>query len=501
VVGDGPVELVVAGPFASHVELFWTQPEFKAFFDQLSTFCRIALFDKAGVGLSDPVPQVRSLDDRAAEIEAVMDAAGFSGAAILALSEGGPAAIVFAATRPHRTRALILASTFAYVGTFGWDEVRGDPAELRARFLIELGEQYTPSIEQIARLQKLAESVRSEWGSGAALKLLIPSVRSTRQLGTLERMSASPGMARATLEAMFRIDVRSILPTIRMPTLVIHARDDVGIPLKAGGQYLAHHIPGAQMLEVEGTDHAPWFTDPDAILNRIEEFLTGSHAAPSQSHRALRTVLFTDMVESTQRAADSGDERWRAVLVRLGEITADLVERFGGAVVKSTGDGHLATFDGPTQAIRCAEALRDDAENLGIEIREGIHTGECELLEADIGGMAVHIAARILGQAGAGEILVSSTVRDLVVGSGTGFKDRGIVDLRGVPGTWQLLAVDRAGAHTGSPEAELASTPTPGPRTAMRQSDRAVEVVARRAPWMLRGMARLTRNEITARNR
>ena len=501
VVGDGPVELVVAGPFASHVELFWTQPEFKAFFDQLRTFCRIALFDKAGVGLSDPVPQVRNLDDRAAEIEAVMDAAGFSSAAILALSEGGPAAIVFAATRPHRTRALILASTFAYVGAAGWDEVRGDPAELRARLLSELGEEYTPSIEQIARLQKLAESVRSEWGSGAALKLLIPSVRSIRQLGTLERMSASPGMARATLEAMFRIDVRSILPTISMPTLVIHARNDVGIPLRAGGRYLADHIPGAQMLEVDGADHAPWFTDPDAILNRIEEFLTGSHAAPSQSHRALRTVLFTDMVESTQRAADSGDERWRAVLVRLGEITADLVERFGGAVVKSTGDGHLATFDGPTQAIRCAEALRDDAEKLGIEIREGIHTGECELLEADIGGIAVHIAARILGQAGPGEILVSSTVRDLVVGSGTGFKDRGTVDLRGVPGTWQLLAVDRAGAHIGSPEAELASAPTPGPRTAMRRSDRAVELMARRTPWMLRGMARVTGSQVTARNR
>ena len=243
VVGDGPVELVVAGPFASHVELFWTQPEFKAFFDQLRTFCRIALFDKAGVGLSDPVPQVRSLDDRAAEIEAVMDAAEFSSAAILALSEGGPAAIVFAATRPHRTRALILASTFAYVGTFGWDEVRGDPAELRARFLSELSEEYTPSIEQIARLQKLAESVRSEWGSGATLKLLIPSVRSTRQLGMLERMSASPGMARATLEAMFRIDVRSILPTISMPTLVIHARNDVGIPLKAGGRVSAKSRP------------------------------------------------------------------------------------------------------------------------------------------------------------------------------------------------------------------------------------------------------------------
>jgi class 3 adenylate cyclase len=186
-----------------------------------------------------------------------------------------------------------------------------------------------------------------------------------------------------------------------------------------------------------------------------------------------------------------GDERWRAVLQHFGENTADLTERFGGTVVKSTGDGHLATFDGPTQAIRCAEALRADAETLGIEIRAGIHTGECELLDSDIGGLAVHIAARILGQAGAGEILVSRTVRDLVVGSGTRFEDRGSVELRGVPGTWQLLAVDRHGPPAGSPEAELASMPTPGPRTVMRRSDRAVEVMARRTPWILRGMARL----------
>ena len=196
-------------------------------------------------------------------------------------------------------------------------------------------------------------------------------------------------------------------------------------------------------------------------------------------------------VASTEHAAATGDERWRAVLHRFGEITAELTERFGGTVVKSTGDGHLITFDGPTQAIRCAEALRDDAETLGIEIRAGIHTGECELLDTDIGGIAVHIAARILGHAGAGEILVYRTVRDLVVGSGTGFEDRGSVELRGVPGTWQLLAVDRHGARAGSAEAELVSTPTPGPRTAMRRTDRAVEVMARRTPWILRGMARL----------
>ena len=258
------------------------------------------------------------------------------------------------------------------------------------------------------------------------------------------------------------------------------------------GRYLADHIPDARYLEVAGADHAPWFTEPDTILTEIEEFLTGGHAVPSQSHRALRTVLFTDIVASTQHAAAAGDERWRAVLVRFGEITAELAQRFGGTVVKSTGDGHLATFDGPTQAIRCAEALRADAGTLGIEIRAGIHTGECELLGADIGGLAVHIAARILGQASAGDIVVSRTVRDLVVGSGTSFEDRGSVELRGVPGSWQLLAVDRQGTRAGSAEAQLASAPTPGPRATMHRTDRAVEVMARRTPWILRGMSRLT---------
>jgi class 3 adenylate cyclase len=306
-------------------------------------------------------------------------------------------------------------------------------------------------------------------------------------------------MARTTLEAGFQLDVRPILSAIVAPTLVIHAREDP-VPVQVG-RYLADHISGARYLEVDGADHAPWFTEPQTIIAEIEEFLTGSHAAPPQSQRALRTVLFTDMVASTQRAAAAGDERWRAVLQRFGEITADLAERFGGTVVKSTGDGHLITFDGPTQAIRCAEAVRDDAEAVGIEIRAGIHTGECELLDADIGGIAVHIAARILGHAGAGEIVVSRTVRDLVVGSGTGFQDRGIVELRGVPGNWQLLAVDRHGAQPGSVEARLAAASTPDRRNAMRRSDRAVEVMARRAPWILRGMARVTGSQVTARNR
>ncbi|MBP2451622.1 adenylate/guanylate cyclase domain-containing protein [Mycolicibacterium lutetiense] len=490
VFGDGPVELVYAGSFVSHLEVFWTMPEFEAFMERFSTFCRVLLFDKAGVGLSDPVPQVRTLDDRAAEIEAVMDAAGFERAVLFGLSEGGPAAMVFAATRPERTRALILAGTFAYFGISGWDDFDRDPAELRARVLAEVGELYAPTTEQFAQFQEFGRASASAWGTGKALRCLLPTFGSVRQLGMFERMSASPGMARATLQAAFRIDVRPILPTIAVPALVIHATGDL-VPVQ-GGRYLADHIPGARMLELDGTDHAPWITNPDEISSAIEEFLTGSHAAPSQSHRALRTVLFTDMVASTQHAAATGDERWRTVLHRMGEITADLTGRFGGVVVKSTGDGHLATFDGPTQAIRCAEALRDQTESMGIEIRAGIHTGECELLDGDIGGIAVHIAARILGLAGAGEILVSSTVRDLVVGSGTGFEDRGDVQLRGVPGTWRLLAVDRHGARAGTPEAELASVPTPGPRPTMRRSDHAMAVMARRMPRIVRGIARVT---------
>jgi class 3 adenylate cyclase len=329
----------------------------------------------------------------------------------------------------------------------------------------------------------------SAWGSGEAGKALLPSVRSIRLLAMVERMSASPGMARVAFEALFRIDVRPILPTITAPTLVIHARDEI-VPVQCGRD-IADHIPGARMLEVDGGDHAPWLADPDRILTVVEEFLTGSQAAPPSTRRALRAVLFTDIVGSTQRAAAAGDERWRAVLHRFDDITAEQTQRFGGTVVESTGDGHLVTFDGPTHAIRCAEALRTEAETLGIEIRAGIHTGECELRDTRIGGLAVHIAARIVAQAGPGEILVSRTVCDLVVGSGTGFVDRGNVELRGVPGTWQLLAVDRHGPAAGSAEAQLLAMPTPSPRATMRRSDRAVELMARRTPWILRGMARL----------
>jgi class 3 adenylate cyclase len=488
VVGEGAIDLVLASSFVSHVELIWTSPEAKTFFDHLASFCRLLLFDKAGVGLSDPVPRVRSIDDRAAEIEAVMDAAGFGSAVLMGISEGGPASIVFAAGRPDRVKALILAGTFAYTAAV-LDDLDRRPEEIAERLRETVGDAYAPSPEQVARLRPFWRAGRSDWGTGDALRVLFPSVRSTQQLGMLERMSASPGMARATMEAMLRIDVRSVLPTISVPTLVLHATDDA-IPIQ-NGRYLADHIPGARLVEVDGHDHVPWVSDPDRTTRAIEEFLTGTHGVPRQSDRALKTVLFTDIVSSTDRAAAMGDERWTALLQRFDEITASLADRFGGRVVKSTGDGHLATFDGPTHAIRCAEALLSDAESLGIEIRTGIHTGECELMDDDIGGIAVHIAARIMSQAAPGEILVSSSLRDLVVGSGIGFEDRGSHELKGVPGHWQLLAVDPSGARPGSTEAALVSLATPSARSAMRRSDRAVATMARRTPWLLRGLARL----------
>lgn len=489
VVGNGAIDVVFAGSFVSHVELLWTSPETKAWFDHLAPFCRILVFDKAGVGLSDPVPKVRSIDDRAAEIEGVMAAAGFDRAVIIGVSEGGPAAIVFAATHPDRVNGLILTGTFAWLGLTSWDDVDSEPQEIHERVQEALGETYTPSPEQLAQIQSFARAVRSRWGSGEALRVLLPSVRSIQQLGMLERMSASPGMARATIEASLRIDVRSVLPTIGVPTLVIHATHDA-VPVQCG-RYLADHIAGARLFEVESHDHAPWFSDPDRIAVEIERFLTGTHGAVTPSHRALRTVLFSDMVSSTDHAAAMGDERWRAVLERFGEITTRLAERFGGKVVKSTGDGHLATFDGPTQAIHCAEALQGEAGSIGIEIRTGVHTGECELMGDDIGGIAVHIAARVMSNAGPGEILVSGAVRDLVVGSGIGFEERGVHDLRGVPGRWQLLVVVPGGARPGSAEAALVSSPTPSARSTMRRSDVVAARVARRAPWLLRGFARV----------
>ena len=491
IVGEGPVDLVVASSFIGHLDLTWTVPEFKAWWDRLAAFSRLLLFDKIGVGLSDPAPKVRSIDDRAAEIEAVMDAAGFREAVLMGLSEGGPASIVFAATRPERVKSLILFGTFARSPVV-WDDMDRDPQEVVERTGSILGDAYAPTPEQVAQGQLLVRLALSRWGTGEASHVLLPSVKSVAQLGMVERISASPGMARATIEAMARIDIRSVLPAVSVPTLVFHATDDP-IPVQ-GGRFLADHIPGARLIEIEGRDHAPMLTDPDRIAGSIEEFLTGTYGAPRHANRVLKTVLFSDIVSSTARAAAIGDERWSALLQRFDEVTTSLADRFDGKVVKSTGDGHLATFEAPTLAIRCAEALQIDAEALGIEIRTGVHTGECEVIGDDIGGIAVHIAARIMSKAAPGEILVSSSLRDLVVGSGIGFQDRGAHELQGVPGRWLLLAVDPKGAQPGSAEAALVSIPTPSAKSTMRRSDRAIASMARHTPRLLRGIARLAQS-------
>jgi len=489
VFGTGDIELVLAGSFVSHVEMFWTIPESKFFFDRLGSFCRVLIFDKAGVGLSDPVPKVRTIDDRAAELEAVIDAAGFKRPVILGVSEGGPAAIAYAATHPDRVRQLILTGTFSFTGV-NWDELDRDVQEVTDLINERIDAGYALTAAQVERQMKFVNATRGGWGQGEALGILLPSISSVRLLGMVERSSASPGMARATLEAAYRIDVRALLPVVTVPTLVVHAVDDP-VPVQ-GGRYLADHIPGAQMIELPGSDHAPWFGNPERFATIVEGFVTGEHRDNRPSQRALRSVLFTDIVASTERAAAMGDERWRALLERFGEVTGQAVERWGGRLVKSTGDGHLATFDRPSQAVACAEELRTGAAALGIEIRAGVHAGECELIGDDIGGIAVHIAARVLSKAAASEILVTSSIRDLVVGSGIGFHDRGEHELKGVPGQWHLLAVDPHGAQPGSDEAHLISLPTPSPDASLRRSDRAVLAVAKRSPRMLRGLARLS---------
>jgi pimeloyl-ACP methyl ester carboxylesterase len=416
---------------------------------------------------------------------------GFGKAVVWGASDAGPVAMMFAATRPERTQALILSSTFAYAGYNGWDDLERDPAELQHRMLPELGARFMPSAEQIARFQKIHRAVRSEWGSGAACSMAWPSLSGrVRELAMYERMSPSPGMARASLEASFRLDMRPILSTITAPTMVIHAREDP-FPVQFG-RHLADHIAGARYLEVEGVDHAaPWSSEPDRFSSEMEEFLTGSHAAPSRSRRALRTVLFTDMVASTQRAAATGDQRWRPVLQRFGEITAALARRFGGTVVNGTGDGHLVTFDGPTRLFaaprRCASMSRhSESRSAPVSTPASANcsatTSAASQSTSRPGSAARPALARSLSLAPSA---IWSSAR------APASRTAAASSCGGVPGTWQLLAVDRDGPPAGSAEAELASMPTPGRRTVMRRSDRAVEMIARRTPWILRGMARL----------
>lgn len=466
--GDGPIDLVMVPGFISHLELDWTNPWIDAYLGALMSFARIIRFDKRGTGMSDPVPGVPTLEERMEDVRAVMDAAGSETAAILGLSEGGPMAALFAATYPERTSALILYGSFACGGA--------EPEEGG------ITKENYPAILEIL----------DDWGEGRITELFAPSVvsdESTRRLiGTYERMAASPGMAKALILAANEIDVRDVLPSIRVPTLVLHRRDELVSPV-AAARYMARAIPGARLVELPGSDHAPWVGDREALVNEIEEFLTGARHV-HEADRILATVVFTDIVASTEQAATLGDARWREVLESHDAISRAEVERFRGRVVKSLGDGMLATFEGPARAIRCAEAIRDRvADELDIQVRAGVHTGECEAMRDDLGGMAVHIGSRVASQARPGEVLVSSTVKDLVVGSGLQFQEAGEHELKGVPGAWRLFRL--AGA-------EAAAAPLAPAAAHMTATDKVVGRLARRAPGAMRVLARMTVKERAA---
>jgi len=497
VVGEGDLNLVLVPSFISHVEFWWAMPQAKSFFDRIAGFSRLLIFDKAGTGLSDPVSGIPTLEERAAEVEAVMDAAGMERAAIIGLSEGGPMAIFFSVTRPERSEALILLDTYSTLslgtdppsirdfadGAIDMHDVRRRAAEL------ELREDEIPNEAQVERGRRMVRHVLEDWGEGKALKSFVPHQGDEGQLGLLERLCASPGMAQATMSSALRLDVTDLLESVDVPTLLVHAKGDLAIPVQHS-RFMARRIPGARLLEVEGDDHAPWFSSPDEIVGEIEQLLTGERQAP-RSDRVLATVLFTDIVGSTERAAELGDSRWRAVLERHDELTREQVADFGGTAVKSTGDGQLATFDGPAAAIRCTEAIRSALLEEEIPIRAGLHTGEIERIGEDVGGLGVHLAARVCAAAGPGEILVSRTIRDLVVGSGLAFEDRGSHRLKGVPGEWELLAVAPKGTSPGEAEQQLARIEIDSPRSAQRPTDRFAAALLRRAPGALRTAIRL----------
>jgi pimeloyl-ACP methyl ester carboxylesterase len=422
VVGDGPFDLVFVPGWVSNVEECWDQPGLAAFLERLASFSRLILFDKRGTGLSDRVPNGRlpTLEDRMDDVRAVLDDVGSERAALFGHSEGGSMSVLFAATYPRRTRALI---------TFG----------IFARRKRSPDYPWAPSDAE--RTDAIADVLRA-WGSPDLVRSLAPSraddERFLAQLATYFRRSASPGAAADLLRMNTDIDVRAILPTIRVPTLVLHRTDDRDA-LVEEGRWLASQIPGATFVELRGADHIFWIGDTDAVLAEIEAFLTGVRPQ-REPERVLATVLFTDIVASTETAARLGDRRWRELLEsHRAEVRAALA-RWRGDEIDTTGDGFLAVFDGPARAVRCAAAIRDAAATSGLQVRAGLHTGEIERHGRQVSGIGVHIAARVIGAAADGEVVASSTVRDLVAGSGITWSDRGLHRLKGVPEEWHLYA-------------------------------------------------------------
>jgi len=422
--GEGPLDLVFVPGFVSHLDLAWEEPSVARFFRRLASFARLIMFDKREQGLSDRTGRPPTLEDSMDDLEAVLAVTGAERPALFGISEGGPMSMLFAATHPDRISSLVLYGTYARMSRAP-DFPQGVPE---------------------AAFDRWSDRVHREWGGPAGMELWAPGEEGNpafeRWWSRLLRQGTSPSGATALMDLYREIDVRPALAAIDVPVLVIHRAGDKLVPV-FHGSYLAEHIPGARYVELEGEDHLWVVGDQDAILDEVEEFLVGSRRA-AEPERALATILFTDIVGSTEKAAVLGDRSWRQLLERHDAAVRRQLSLHRGREVKTMGDGFLATFDGPARAIRCATALQDEVAGLGVEVRAGIHTGEVELIGEDVGGMAVNIGARIGALADGGEVLVSSTVRELVVGSGLEFTDRGVRSLKGAPGEWRLFAVDSA---------------------------------------------------------
>jgi class 3 adenylate cyclase/alpha-beta hydrolase superfamily lysophospholipase len=416
--GDGPVDLVMVPGVVSHLECMHDQPGYTAFLRRLSSFARVIMFDKRGQGLSDRMTDVPSLEVRMDDVRAVMDAAGSRRATVAGFSEGAAMSALFAATYPERVCGLVLFGGYVSGG-----------ARRRGLAAIE---------------QDIAETVK-QWGTGAFVKAVVSydepvGAEMMERFGRLERMFISPGGLRALWLLNAQIDVTPILGSIQVPTLVLHRRTDHLVSVKVG-RALAEAIPGARFIEYPTGNHGFWTGDTEALLGDVEEFVTGQRSgAAGDLDRVLATVLFTDIAGSTESAAKLGDRRWRELLDEHDRLGRQIVERHRGTLVKTTGDGLLATFDGPGRAVRCALALTSASGDIGVPLRAGLHTGEIEIRGRDVGGIAVHAAARVTAQSEPGEVLVSRVVTDLVAGAGFRFAERGAHELKGLPGRWDLFA-------------------------------------------------------------
>ena len=422
VVGEGSLDLLLVSSWFSHVEARWEIPGFAHYLRRLSSFSRLISFDKQGMGLSDPIALDRlpPLEEWMDDMRAVLDAIGCQQAAVMGAAESSAMAALFAATYPDRVTALVLASPTAR-GTWTADHPWG------------------PTADEADALVGLIERT---WGTGEVMAALNPSIANDQDAleawGRFFRLSASPAVAAAVTRMLFELDIRDVLPAISAPTLVVHRQGHPNVPPEAGRE-VARRIPGAKFVEVPGEDYGFAVGDVDVVIDEVEEFLTGSRPRPA-SNRVLSTILFTDIVDSTVRAVELGDARWRELLEAHEALCEREVKTFGGVVSDFAGDGLLASFDGPARAVHCALSLRDDLWSLGLEMRAGLHTGEIESRGHRLAGVGVHIASRILSLAKPGEVLVSRTVRDLVAGSGLTFADRGMHALKGVPDEWQVLA-------------------------------------------------------------